>query len=539
MISSKAKTISLIFVFLFLYSTSCSETERGGISTSLRFLSEDCSNVHIPHNTPIPSSIIKFELSLYKDNSLVQQISVPYSPGDSYLIVDNIEPYNNYRVVIRALTKDNDIWSGYADNVPVNPKSKTFVQINLSKEKGLTCTEPMNNNRFLHDSVLLKNGGVLIFGGANLIEREYDTYKLTSIGTAEIYYPYKVEESNNVNPNVIAGTFSTLTSRMVSGRIGYIYEILSDGKILIAGGIDKASFVKNPSDFLFCLPDDVKFIYDVEIFDPEKNSFSVIARLNTPRAFAQSAVIGKKIYIIGGINTSFDCNNVSEAGINASMSVIDLTKPNSPVVSEIDIPEGGFFAFSRLKISDDKYIFYGGNRDYALLLGSDGSIKKLNIDVADDFSGIIPQREYFPYNFPIKIGTMYLNIGGYYKDISEPYIINISNGDKISIRKDNKYPKKSFGSAFAILNRYLVQFGGIKSLPLIPDNTISIIKSNLSDYEIINNNSVSLKRERAFASAVFINENNILITGGLYFDAKNDGIALNLSEVYNINGIIK
>jgi len=537
--SSRTKILDLSLITLLLLSISCSRADNGSISTTVRFLSEDCSNSSLPHSSYIPSNIVKFEIKLYKNEVPTQQQTVQYGGNQSYVEIDDIEPYDKYKLIIRAFTKDNDIWSGYAEDIPIKPKSKTFVQINLSKEKSLTCTDTMHNARFLHSSVLLENGNVLVFGGATLAERDYDIYHLKTTEMAEIYYHYKIEQAEKIDLNVIAGTFSTISSKMISGRIGYTYEILPDGKILIAGGVNKIDFIKNPSDFIFCLPEDVQFVYDVEIFDPTKNTFSVIAKLNIPRAFAQSAIIGNKTYIIGGINSSFDCNNVAESGINSSISIIDISNLNSPKVEEKDMPDAGFFAFSKLKLSDNKYIFYGGNKDYALLLNSDESLKKLDIEVSSDFEGAIPQKQYFPNSFSIKTGSTYLNTSGYYKDISPSYFINVSSNDKVTISRDNTSIEKSFGSAYASKNGYFIQLGGINSIPIIADDSIIIIKSKLNNYELIDNNSTKLKRERAFASSVFLDDFTLLTTGGVYFDTLNDAVILNISEIYNLNGILK
>ncbi len=534
---SLKKKISLSLYILLLTTIACDEKTEPVLNTEIRFLYEDCSNNPIKHTNSIPSNITSIFITLKKENNTVLEKKIQNDGKNSPVIIDNIEPYDRYRLDVIAFTKENQIWSGFAKNVPIKENSKTFVQINLTKEKGLTCADYLKTKRFMHSSVSLQDGRILIFGGATSIERDYDTYHIDTTDKAEIFYSYKIESAGQINTDIIAGSSTTLRSRMISGRIGYIYERLKDGKILIAGGINKADLIKNPEDFFICLNSDTSFIYDVEIFDPTTESFRVITRLKTPFAFAQSALIGNKVYIIGGINRDFNCKDSSTGGINNTLITIDVADINSPIVNESTTSDiYTFFAANKIQIAEEKYLFYGGNREDGLILSPDGKSKKIDFTISSKFDGKRPQRGYFPYAFPIKNGNLYLNVSGYDKSLNDIYFIRISSDEKISIEPDNILDELGFGGSYITYGDYLFQIGGIKSIPFTISNLFLVRKIKQDGYEKVDSNLSgvkNLKRERAFHSTELIDDNSFLITGGLYFNLAQDAIVLDLAEIYN------
>lgn len=531
------KKISFYFYILILSIIGCNDKTESILNTEIRFLYEDCSNNPIKHSSSIPSNVTSILVRLKKDGSTILEKKIQNEGTNSAVIIDNIEPYDKYRLDVIAFTNDNKIWSGFAENIPINQKKKTFVQINLTQEKGLTCADYLNTKRFMHSSINLGDGRILIFGGATSIEIDYGVYHINTTENAEIFYPYKIESTEQINTNIIAGTSNKISSHMISGRVGFIYEQLKDGKILIAGGINKADIYKNPDDFFLCLNENSAFIYDVEIFDPETEKFQVITRINTPFAFAQSAIIGNKIYILGGINNNFNCNNLSSDGINKSLIIMDVTNIISPKIDIETSDDFAFFAAGKIKLSEEKYLFYGGNREDGLILYPDGKTKKVNFNISEEFNGKVPQKGYLPYAFTIQNGKLYINTSGYYKFINDRYFIEYISDDKISIKPDNNSKNELvFGGSFISYGDYLFQIGGIKSIPFTISNLFLARKIKQDGYEDIDNKLIGvekLKRERAFHSTVLINENNFLITGGLYFNQAQEGIVLDLVEIYN------
>lgn len=531
------KSISVTILLI----AGCGYEESTAIKTELRFLYEDCLTPPIEHTTGIPADISNLKVTLIKGDKITLERVIKNAKDSSMLIIDGIEPYDNYKLRIEAITKDNIRWSGFAEGVEIRPKSKTFVQINLTKEMALTCTTQLKTKRFMHTSIKLKDGRVLIFGGVNSSNKEYDVYHINSTEMAEIFYPYKVEVADNVKLDVQSGSFYTLGSRMTSGRIGYIYEELPDGKILIAGGIDKGYLVKNPDDFFICLNDNTKFVKEIEIFDPTKDSFIKIGELSTSFAFAQSARIGNEIYIIGGISSGFDCNNPTSEGINSKIIIINISDINSPKISEKPLPEVIFFAGGKIQISESKFLFFGGPMEDGLMLGSDGNVTKVSFEVSKDFGTDIPQQQYFPETFPVVNGSLYLNIGGFYKLIKKGYYIRYISDRQIKIEPDNHTQEAIFGSSNVLIRNYLFQSGGIKSIPITISDMFSVRKFTLNDYNVLDSKSIGvekLKRERAFHSSVKIEDNIFLITGGLYFDQSQEAVILGTAEIYNGYGLI-
>ncbi|MCX7944967.1 MAG: hypothetical protein N2746_10720 [Deltaproteobacteria bacterium] len=524
----------------------CSSETNTILSTNIEFLSEDCITSPIKHSTTIPPNINSIKVTLLRDNKVILEQEIENKDTSTTAIIKNIEPYENYKLLVRAISKDNINWSGFADNVNIKPNSKTFVQINLAKERSLTCTDFLNHKRFMHSSEKLLDGRVLIFGGVNSATKGFSVYHLESTTKAEIFYPYKIENSDNVNPRVVAGSFYTITSQMASGRIGYIYEVLQDGKIVIIGGIDKADLIKNPDDFFICINDNTSFVTDIEIFDPANDTFTTIGKLNTPFAFAQSAIFGNKIYILGGITLGFNCNDPfsSTTGINRKIITIDLTNLKNPFITERNMDEIITFAGGKIKLSDSKYLFYGGGNEHGLILFDNGQINKVNFNVAPEIAPESPQKEYFPKAF--KIGdNLYLNVTGYYRknkteNISENFYIKYITDNNIRIEPDRKPQNFIFGTSEILIGNYIFQSGGIKEIPFVMSDLFLARRISQNDYKIVTKEELGLEKlklERAFHSVVKIEDNIFLMTGGITFSNAQEALILGIAEIYNGYGV--
>ena len=124
-----------------------------------------------------------------------------------------------------------------------------------------TAAAQMTRVRHKHDAVLLADGRVLILGGSD--ERDGQG----AYASAEIYDP----ERNRFNA----------TGNMHSARykLQGTAVLLSDGKVLVAGGANRA-----------------------EVFDPSRNNFSYAAGdMETPRLFATATRLRNgQVLILGG-----------------------------------------------------------------------------------------------------------------------------------------------------------------------------------------------------------------------------------------------
>jgi N-acetylneuraminic acid mutarotase len=142
-------------------------------------------------------------------------------------------------------------------------------------------TPSMNTGRSGATATLLSNGKVLIAGGWGLGSGYYISGPLS---TTEIYDPDK-------------NTFAGSTPSMNTGRSGATATLLSNGKVLIAGGWGWASnsLVTSP-------------LSTTEIYDPDKNTFaSFTPSMNTARIDATATLLPNgNVLIAGGSPSDLD-----------------------------------------------------------------------------------------------------------------------------------------------------------------------------------------------------------------------------------------
>ena len=111
-----------------------------------------------------------------------------------------------------------------------------------------TPTGSMADERVYFTATLLGNGRVLVAGGADLMDG------IDNLATAELYDP-------------ATGEF-TRTGSMAQGRAAHTATLLSDGRVLIAGGYGGGT---SP-------------LSSTEIYDPATGKFTAAARWRPPAA---------------------------------------------------------------------------------------------------------------------------------------------------------------------------------------------------------------------------------------------------------------
>jgi len=139
-----------------------------------------------------------------------------------------------------------------------------------------------------HTATLLSDGRVLIIGGV-------DSNGL--LGSTEFY-----------NPSSVPAPSFTAGPALMLARSGHTATVLSDGKILIAGGEATGS---------------------AEIFDPATQTFSLVSgHLNTPRQYHSAVLLNSgKVLIAGGV-----------VGTNTTLSSAEIYDPQTQMFTPASGP---------------------------------------------------------------------------------------------------------------------------------------------------------------------------------------------------------
>jgi hypothetical protein len=129
------------------------------------------------------------------------------------------------------------------------------------------ATGSMADARYGHTATLLRDGRVLVVGGADLMDG------IDNLATAELYDP-------------LTGKF-TRTGSMAQGRADHTATLLGDGRVLIAGGFGGGT-----------LP-----LATAEIYDPASGAFTATGPMTVARQNHTANLLpGGQVLIAGGID---------------------------------------------------------------------------------------------------------------------------------------------------------------------------------------------------------------------------------------------
>lgn len=200
-----------------------------------------------------------------------------------------------------------------------------------------SSTGTMTNRRYAQTSTLLQNGKVLITGGFSFDSRDCDNADTSpGLASAEIYDP-----SN--------GSFAR-TGRMVGERGGHTATLLTNGKVLIAGGDNTGG------DYIFpFFPLDGSVT--AELYDPATALFTTTGNMVTPRV-GQTAtlLVNGDVLLAGGWTAS------QKASIAAAEVYHPATGAFSPTGS-MHSPRAGHTA---TLLPDGKVLIAGGAHNRTL-----------------------------------------------------------------------------------------------------------------------------------------------------------------------------
>jgi hypothetical protein len=148
-----------------------------------------------------------------------------------------------------------------------------------TSESFATATTAMSTTRAYHTATLLNDGTVLVTGGLN----DAGGASGTPVASAEIYDP----NSNSF----------TLTGSMTTGRFLHTATLLSNGDVLITGGLNETGALAT-----------------AEIYDPLAKTFTATGTMTLPRMGHTATLLGNNKVLLAGGASSFggDATNSAE-----------------------------------------------------------------------------------------------------------------------------------------------------------------------------------------------------------------------------------
>jgi hypothetical protein len=302
-----------------------------------------------------------------KLRSLILIIIIPFSVSvaqqNGWIKIDSLKEARVGHAIV-VLPNGNILVSGGEGGSPNSRKSSAEIFDFI--EKKWRYTKPMNVKRVSHNMVLLKSGKVLAIGGykersCELFDPITETWSLTDSiptlrfaghtvtelkdGSVLVSGGYKVSEyytqfeylHNCEIYNPYVGKWDTTHSLNI-GRYNHTTVLLSDGRVLIAGGTSKTAGSLNTT----------------EVFDVSSKSWTVVSSMNESRSKAASILLPDgNVFVSGG--DSLSIGNISTKN---SSEIFDFGKRIwSRSANMINRRSGHIMYFSHKK---DKLLIFGG-----------------------------------------------------------------------------------------------------------------------------------------------------------------------------------
>jgi len=173
-----------------------------------------------------------------------------------------------------------------------------------------TATGPMAAERFGHTATLLPDGHVLIAGGS-----KYDRSRVRRAASgAELYDP-------------VTGAFSK-TGSTTADRVGHTATLLTDGRVLIAGGSWRDG--------------------SAEVYSPKTGTFTRTGSITHPEFHTASLLSDGRVLIVGG--SSYEASASAE-----------LYDPQAGTVTATGSPITARYSHTATLLSDGRVLIAGGS----------------------------------------------------------------------------------------------------------------------------------------------------------------------------------
>jgi hypothetical protein len=290
--------------------------------------------------------------------------SAPSTSGLSYVVATS-SANTNYSATAPVLVATNTTVSSPTGNLQdgrefhtatLLPNGKVLVAGGADWADGYACiagknsaelydsalgtfasTATMTNRRYVQTSTLLQDGTVLITGGFS-----FDSFDCDNPGTSPAVASAEIYDPSN-------GSFAP-TGNMAELRGGHTATLLTNGKVLIAGGDNMGG---NLLPFFF-----VDGSVTAEVYDPATGLFTSTGNMVTPRV-GQTAtlLVNGDVLFAGGWSSSQ----------NASIATAELyhaaTGTFTPTTISMNSPRAGHTA---TLLPDGKVLIAGGAQDQTL-----------------------------------------------------------------------------------------------------------------------------------------------------------------------------
>jgi hypothetical protein len=263
----------------------------------MRFASIDCPSEDAkPQSDGKPPADIKEFTITISGGGLGDPIEKKVPRGsDDFIVVDKVPAGEGYTVTVVGTGGSAD-WKGEIKDVSFENGKKTEARVYLTRVEAFTCVPDMGAPRFLHAAAALGDGRILITGGVSSIGEESCSVSCCqhrcdgeALKSTDIYDPKTGEMARGPD--------------MKNARAGHTATTLSDGRVVVAGGLTRLTFTAITSENRLPITNapGAPLPAEVEIFDPETGAFSTAGEIETPRFLHAAAPAGgSKVLLAGG-----------------------------------------------------------------------------------------------------------------------------------------------------------------------------------------------------------------------------------------------